>query len=196
MLSALLPRPIIPIIIRSLLGFTLKFDPLVAQIIVASNFDNFTTSDVRSAYLALKNDTSLVPTIVRRSIYAELLKLVKKGWLKKLVSNKKGFTRFNKTENFNIEVISKLASSIPISIAKKVDDKRALLLSKLNHYKAELLLNMGESEAYKELYLESPELVDELQPQYNKARDNNTRILGKIRAIEGLLQQNNALEKI
>ncbi|CAM2997811.1 MULTISPECIES: hypothetical protein [Pseudoalteromonas] len=174
----------------------MKFDPLVAQIIVASNFDNFTTSDVRSAYLALKNDTSLVPTIVRRSIYAELLKLVKKGWLKKLVSNKKGFTRFNKTENFNIEVISKLASSIPISIAKKVDDKRALLLSKLNHYKAELLLNMGESEAYKELYLESPELVDELQPQYNKARDNNTRILGKIRAIEGLLQQNNALEKI
>ena len=65
-----------------------------------------------------------------------------------------------------------------------------------NDYKAELLLNMGESEAYKELYLESPELVDELQPQYNKARDNNTRILGKIRAIEGLLKQNEALDKI
>ncbi|WP_350544875.1 hypothetical protein [Pseudoalteromonas sp. 5-MNA-CIBAN-0065] len=174
----------------------MKFDPLVAQIIVAPNFDNFTTSDVRSAYLTLKNDFSLVPTAVRRSIYAELLKLVKKGWLKKVVSNKKGFTRFNKTENFNVEVITHLASAMSITIAEKADNKHVLLLGKLNHYKAELLLNLGESEAYKELYLESPELVDELQPQYNKARDNNTRILGKIRAIEGLLKQNEALDKI
>jgi hypothetical protein len=174
----------------------LKFDPLVAQIVVAPNFDNFTTSDVRSAYLAIKNDASLVPTAVRRSIYAELVKLVKKGWLKKVVSNKKGFTRFNKTECFDVEVITQLANAIPIFTAEKTDGKHTLLLSKLNHYKAELLLNMGESEAYKELYLESPELVDELQPQYNKARDNNTRILGKIRAIEGLLKQSEALDKI
>ena len=70
------------------------------------------------------------------------------------------------------------------------------MLCKLNSYKAELLLNIGESEAYKELYSEFPELIDELQPKYNKARDNNTRILGKIRAIEGLLRQNETLDKI
>jgi hypothetical protein len=57
-------------------------------------------------------------------------------------------------------------------------------------------LNIGESEAYKELYSEFPELVDEIQPQFNIARDNNTRILGKIRAIEGLLEQDNPVEKI
>ncbi|NMP04847.1 hypothetical protein HHE94_19265 [Pseudoalteromonas arctica] len=174
----------------------MKFDPLVAQIIVAPNFDNFTTSDVRSAYLALKNDASLVPTTVRRSIYAELIKLVKKGWLKKFVSNKKGFTRFNKTAGFNVEFIAKLATSVAVANEEKKDNKQELLLGKLNHYKAELLLNIGETEAYKELYSESPELVDELQPQYNKARDNNTRILGKIRAIEGLLKQNEVLERI
>ena len=72
---------------------------------------------------------------------------------------------------------------------EKNDNKQRQLLGKLNHYKAELLLNLGESEAYKELYSEFPELVDEIQPQYNKARDNNTRILGKIRAIEGLLKK-------
>jgi len=167
----------------------LKFDPLVAQIIVAPNFDNFTTSDVRSAYLALKSDSSLVPTAVRRSIYAELIKLVKKGWLKKMVSNKKGFTRFNKTESFNVEVITQLASAIPIGTTEKADDKHALLLSKLNHYKAELLLNLGETEAYKELYDEFPELVTEIQYKYNEARDNNTKTLGKIKAIESLINQ-------
>ena len=174
----------------------MKIDPLVAQIIVATNFDHFTTSDVRSAYLALKNAPYLVPTIVRRNIYAELLKLVKKGWLKKLVSNKKGFTRFNKTDVFDVNAITILAQFDVTNSSEKQGDKQVKLLGKLNHYKAELLLNIGESEAYKEIYSEFPELVDELQPQYNKARDNNTRILGKIRAIEGLLKQDEPLEKI
>ncbi|MEW6991968.1 hypothetical protein AADZ91_14965 [Colwelliaceae bacterium 6441] len=172
----------------------MKLDPIVAQIIVAVNFNHFTTSDVRSAYLTLKMDPSLDSSSVRRKIYAELLKLVKKGWLKKSMSNKKGLTSFSKTELFNVEEISsKIKPAVTIS-TKSIDGKQEQLLSKLNHYKAELLLNIGESEAYKELYLEFPELVDELQPQYNKARDNNTRILGKIRAIEGLLKKDKSTE--
>jgi hypothetical protein len=122
--------------------------------------------------------------------------LVKKGWLKKTISKKKGLTRFSKTEFFDVEAITLRAKFESTNSLKKHDDKQAQLLGKLNHYKADLLLNIGESEAYKELYSEFPELVDEIQPQYNKARDNNTRILGKIRAIEGLLKQDKPLEKI
>jgi len=168
----------------------LKLDPLVAQIIATTNFNHFTTSDVRSTYLVLKNDTSLEPTSVRRKIYAELLKLVKKGWLEKLIpKNKKGPTRFSKTALFDVEKIQLKTECEPTEVIKNIDKKREQLLNKLNIYKAELLLNMGESEAYKELYSEFPELIDEIQPKYNKARDNNTRILGKIRAIEGLMDQ-------
>lgn len=174
----------------------MKLDPLVAQIIVATNFDHFTTSDVRSAYLVLKKDPSLDPVILRRRIYAELLKLVKKGWLKKLVSIKKGYTRFNKTEIFDYILITSLAQHNDDVLLFPIDEIKVKLLNKLNHYKADLLLNIGESEAYKELYSEFPELVDEIQPQFNKARDNNTRILGKIKAIEGLLEQDKPVEKI
>ena len=173
----------------------MKIDPFVAQIIVATNFDHFTTSDVRSAYLALKSDYSLEPSSVRRKIYAELLKLVKKGWLKKSRPKNKGQTRFSKTDLFDFKSMV-LKAKREKSSSINHSNKQGLLLSKLNHYKAELLLNIGESEAYKELYSEFPQLVDELQPQYNKARDNNTRILGKIRAIEGLLKQDKSLEKI
>jgi hypothetical protein len=174
----------------------MKLDPFVAQIIAATNFDRFTTSDVRSAYFALKNDSSLDPATVRRFIYAELLKLVKKNWLKKPVSNKKGFTRFHKTVFFNGDEITLLAGTNAITLVSPEKDKKDKLLAKLNHYKAELLLNIGESEAYKELYSECPELVDEIQPQFNTARDNNTRILGKIRAIEGLLAHDKPVEKL
>ena len=174
----------------------MKIDPFVAQIIVAEDFDHFTTSDVRSVFLTLKNDPTLEPSTVRRKIYSELLKLVKKDWLKRVISKKKGLTRFSKTEKFDVNALTFKAVCKPNKALKKHDNKQRLLLEKLNHYKAELLLNIGESEAYKELYSEFPELVDELQPQYNKARDNNTRILGKIRAIEGLLKQNKSVERI
>jgi hypothetical protein len=165
----------------------LKLDPLVAQIIVAKNFDHFSTSDVRSAYLVLKNDPSLDPSNVRKSIYAELLKLVKKGWLTKIKPSGKGFTRFIKTTKFEERVLREICE--PNTSEKVLTDKKSPLVHKLNHYKTELLLNLGESEAYKELYTEFPELGSDIQPHYNKARDNNTRILGKIKAIECLLEQ-------
>ncbi|MFB0981032.1 MAG: hypothetical protein QMC62_08960 [Alteromonadaceae bacterium] len=174
----------------------MKLDPLVAQIIVAKNFVHFTTSDVRSAYLVLKSDHTIEPSILRRKIYGELLKLVKKGWLKKIMSKTKGLTRFSKTEFFDAEAITLKTKCEATDSLNEYDEKQKQLLGKLNHYKAELLLNIGESEAYKELYSEFPYFADEIQPQYNKARDNNTRILGKIRAIEGLLKQDKPLEKI
>jgi hypothetical protein len=173
----------------------LKIDVFVAQIIKAPNFDNFTTSDVRSSYITLSNDPSLDPTVVRRKLYAELLKLVKKGWLNKKSNGRKGSTRFSKTALFDPEYLDALQTYLPIEKVFK-EEKQKNLIAKLNHYKAELLLNIGESEAYKELYSEFPELVEEIQPQFNKARDNNTRILGKIRAIEGLLEQEKLVEKI
>ena len=46
----------------------MKIDDFVAKIIKAPNFDNFTTSDVRSSYIALKNDPSLDPIVVRRKL--------------------------------------------------------------------------------------------------------------------------------
>lgn len=166
----------------------LKLDPVVAQIILPSDFDNFTTNDVRSSYVTLKVDLDKNPAQIRRKIYAELLKLVNKGWLTKVVSKTKKMTRFNKTNLFNVNVIKSKFMSTAISTTS-TDDKQAVLSSKLNHYRTDLLLNIGEAEAYKELYSEHPELIDELQPQYNTARDNNTKILGKIRAIEGLINK-------
>jgi len=172
-----------------------KLDPLVAQIIVVTNFDHFTTSDVRSAYLAFKNDPSLDPNSVRRNNYAELLKLVKKGWLNKKSSKIKGLTRFSKTELFDVKKLLENIDNEKQLAPTNVDHQKHLL-TKLKHYKAELLLNIGESEAYKEVYSEFPELLEDIQPQYNEARDNNTRILGKIRAIEGLLAQDKTIEKL
>jgi hypothetical protein len=126
--------------------------------------------------------------IIHRKLDSELLKLVKKGFLKKLISNKEGLTRFNKTALFSTKELSVKAIDEQ-SKPKLFDEKKQKhLIAKLRHYKAELLLNIGEIEAYKELSSELPKLVTEIQPQYNNARDNNTKLLGKIKVIEGLLK--------
>ena len=170
------------------MGFLLKIDSLVIQIIKVPNFNNFTTSDVRAAYITLSKDHVLDPVIIRRKLYAELLKLVKKGWLKKKSPNNKRGTRFSKTDLFDAQKLIEHVAENPRDITP-CDGMKKSLTAKLNNYKAELLLNLGETEAYKELYDEFPELVTEIQNQYNQARDNNTKILGKIKAIESLLNQ-------
>lgn len=165
------------------------------QIIKARNFDNFTTSEVRSSYITLKNDPSLDPVVVRKKLYAELLKLVRKGWLAKKNTNKKGRTCFSKTKLFDAEYLASLEATQPMKVNLE-EQTHKNLIAKLNHYKADLLLSIGESEAYKELYSEQPELIEEIQPLFNTAKDNNTRILGKIRAIEGLLEHNKSVDKL
>ncbi|GGB76037.1 MULTISPECIES: hypothetical protein [Gammaproteobacteria] len=166
-------------------------DPFVAQIIKAENFDKFTTSDVRSAYFALKKDPSLDSAEIRRMIYAELMKLVKKGWLERNIQKQKGQTRFKKTVHFDATNLPvKPMALLPISDIEGID-KHKKLSAKLNYYKSELLLSLGESEAYKEIYLELPDLAEELQPKYNLARENSTKLLGKIKAIEAIIEQRN-----
>jgi len=166
-------------------------DPFVAQIIKAENFDKFTTSDVRSAYFALKKDPSLDSAEIRRMIYAELMKLVKKGWLERNIQKQKGQTRFKKTVHFDATNLPvKPMALLPISDIEGFDNHKKLI-SKLNYYKSELLLILGESEAYKEIYLELPDLAEELQPKYNLARENSTKLLGKIKAIEAIIEQRN-----
>ena len=78
----------------------MKLDPTVKRILSMPNIDNFSAVEIRTAYLVLNNDQSLDPSDARRFIYSEFVKLVNKGWLKKTISQKKGITRYTRTDLF------------------------------------------------------------------------------------------------
>jgi hypothetical protein len=171
--------------------FYMILNNLVTQIIVAPNFDHFSTVEVRSAYLALNNDKSIDPNDARRFVYTELLKLVNKGWLKKSVSKKKEVTSFIKTEMFD-------PVAIDVNPKKYVEKKNdadftevpplgEVLTERLNHYKNELLTGLGEAEEYKRLCEQFPKLKSKLQPKYNEVREHNSKLLGSIKAVENLI---------
>ena len=101
--------------------------------------------------------------------------------------NKKGATRFVKTTIFDANILNE-PSNKNIFKGSPSQIKQDNLAEKLKDYKIELLLNSGESDAYKEIY---SDLADKIEYQYNKTEENSTRILGKIKAIESLITQEN-----
>tara|TARA_B110000495_G_C22690387_1_gene407003 strand:- start:28 stop:537 length:510 start_codon:yes stop_codon:yes gene_type:complete len=169
----------------------MKLNNLVAQIVVAPNFDHFSNAEVRSAYLALNEDKSIDPNDARRFVYTELLKLVNKGWLKKSVSKKKEITSFIKTEMFDPAAIDvnpeKYVEKNKVADLMETPPLGEALTERLNHYKNELLTGLGEAEEYKKLCEQFPKLKSKLQPRYNEVREHNSKLLGSIKAVENLI---------
>jgi len=170
----------------------MRINPIVTQIVCASNVDHFLAVEVRTAYLALLDDKSFDPNKARRFVYAELMKLVKQGWLKKSVSKKKEATSFIKTELFDAALLIKNAG---INLSKnevlnhKYDETFGELINRLNHYKNDLLAGLGEVDEYKRLCEQFPSLQKELQPKYNNAREANSKLIGCIKAIESVIEE-------
>jgi hypothetical protein len=168
----------------------MKLDRLLVQIISAPNFDHFSAVELRAAYITLHSDKGLVPSAARRFVYAELVKLVKNGWLRKTITKKKEITNFSKTDLFDADKLTfeyKDESHENSQIPTTSSTIQNSLQERLNEYKNELLMSYGESSEYKQLCNDFPELYELLQPQYNNAREQNSRLLGKIKAIENLL---------
>jgi 5-methylthioribose kinase len=169
----------------------MKFDTVVGQIIAIECVDHFSALEIRTAYIAIKNDPSINRNDARRFIYTELLKLVKKGWLKKSVSKKKEITSFIKTEMFDATAVT---VNSEIYVEKKKEANLAettpldeTLIKRLSHYKNDLLTGLGEAEEYKRLCEQFPKLKSKLQPRYNEVREHNSKLLGSIKAVENLI---------
>ena len=176
----------------------MKLNRLLGQIISAPNFDHFSAVELRAAYITLHPDKNLDPSFARRFVYAEIVKLLKKRWLRKTVSKKKEIATFIKTELFNVNAITcketnEESTDDTVHLLSKNIQK--ILSERLNLYKSELLISYGESGEYKQLFNDFPNLHKLLQPQYNSAREHNSRLLGKIKAVENLINENKKIEK-
>ncbi|WP_418609282.1 hypothetical protein ACNSN2_18625 [Pseudoalteromonas sp. US3C1013] len=160
------------------------------QILVLKNIDHFSAVEIRTAYLSIKRDEGLDPASVRRFVYEELLKLVKKGWLKKRTSAKKGVTRYIKTEQFNHYYLKDLIRSKEIINLSDADESNYFktLANRLNQYNSELLEGLGAVNEYialKDIY---PERYVALKQRYMAVQENNHILKGKISVLNELIK--------
>lgn len=63
------------------------------------------------------------------------------------------------------------------------------LQEKIRHYKNEMLMNMGETEAYSEWVKEMPDFAEHVKPHYQNTREQANLMLGKVKGFERLLAE-------
>ena len=159
------------------------FSKHIEHILSNPLIDRFTVKEVRAAYLFL-------PIEVKFEELSELLKYEKRGWLKKNVSAKKGIVTYTKTERFDIpfrQLQENQVKSISYPELKSLEVKE--MFTRLNDYKNDLLEGIGKADEFRALRDLYPQLHEQFQPEYNNVREANSRLLGKIDALEKTLSR-------
>lgn len=174
----------------------INLDSDLVEIMTASGFNNFTVLELRSAYLAISTNKNLDKTEVRRFVYRHILRLEKKGLLKRIKSKKRDRTYYAKTDLFDINRFNNTNTSLSKEAVVFSESSGSVsqellhgLIEKLQQYKVELLTSIGETDEYKALCLDFPELKGQLQEKYNQARDNSSKVLGRVKALESMIEQ-------
>lgn len=173
----------------------INLDSELITIMSSANFDKFTVLELRSAYLALSQKKDLDKTDARRFVYRHILRLENIGLLKRTHSKKTDKTTYTKTKIFDINKFN--AVNLPVSGELDINpnepaplskDLLQSLIDKLQGYKAELLISIGETDEYKSLCREYPQLKEQLQGSYNFARENSRKIIGNVKALEKTIE--------
>ncbi|WP_462174555.1 hypothetical protein [Pseudoalteromonas gelatinilytica] len=169
----------------------MNFGEQVEHIVSHPCMDRFTVKEVRASFFFLPSQKEFKDlSELRRAIYAELLKYEKRGWLKKSVSAKKGITTYTKTEIFDIPFEPIQPNNIQtLQLPELQNQEIRELYTRLNDYKNDLLEGIGKADEFRSLREIYPHLHNEFQPEYNKVRESNSRLLGKIDALEKTLSK-------
>ncbi|MDG9669589.1 hypothetical protein ONV78_17765 [Hahella sp. CR1] len=176
----------------------IKIDVDIADVLCDPGFDRFTVTELRNAYWEKSSVLNLSKIEARRTVYRQILRLLKHGLLEKISSSENCREhRYQKTEHFRELAIEK---KVPLSVnvtdsqdyaestsSSANDSLKQQLLDRLQGYRVDLLTSLGESEEYEALYEAFPELKSELQSRYDSVRDQSSKILGKVKALEALI---------
>jgi len=158
----------------------------VLAFIASLNKKQFTISILDNAYLTSPACQHRSPKSSRQFLYRSIMKLQTQGLIVCLPS--KG----SKANLYALKTeldVSKIGSDDVVTIeqVEPTVEISARILEKIKKYKLELLKTIGETEAYKEWAEEMPTLRGDIQAQYNSARDESSKLLGKVNAYESLL---------
>jgi len=167
-----------------------ELDNTLIKILSLSNINHFTATEIRTAYIAIQQDVTLDPADVRRFVYEELLKQIRRGWLTKSTTKKRSITRYTKTELFDYSFINKTVLTIENKIKNNTLNYSEMLVQRLNEHNSALLEGLGAVKEYitlKEMYPERHKLLKE---RYMTVQENNHILKGKIAALNELIQSN------
>lgn len=168
------------------------------NIICDESFDNFTVIQLRDAYMQGSN-CGKSKVEIRRFIYSQVLRLLRIGLFKKHDANNARHTTYSKTISFNLTEFRALKEEKRNMFSDSTKGMNRTnfkqVTEQLKQFQVDLLSRIAEAEEYKKLYEIYPEFKGELETHYLNAREEGSRLLGKIKAWESVipLYQNDEL---
>lgn len=169
---------------------SMKICTRLHTILQDESFNNFRVSQLRDAYLAI-SPTNKDSVEVRKYVYRQILRLVKKGLLLKKGAKNSKRVMYQKSDLFHeasfITEITERKVNKPELINASARLAVQQLEKRLKESEVDLLTSIGESEEYMRLYQSFPEMKAHLEFQYLQARENSSKLLGQIKAIKSVL---------
>jgi len=162
----------------------------IYSVLKIDSFNDFTVSQFRNSYMAeLNKSIGLVKA--RQIVYRQILRFLRLGLFQKKEANNVRESTYSKTPKFfksHFKVrASKLKAFDPDKPPLIQSNTFKIIEEQLKQYKVDLLASVGESEEYMRLYHSNPELKRVLEPEYLQARDQSSRLLGQIKALNTVL---------
>ncbi len=169
----------------------IKMNGFLVEILKNETFDNFTVTQLRDKYLEISKSVSDTNE-ARKYVYKQILRLVGLGILIKKGKKNSQTALYKKADLFEAtsfvtkgdgdEVIKECTSRI----VKKTNVSSSLkqLECTLNEYKVDMMSAIGETEEYIKVLETFPQLKEPLRESYESARDNSSKLLGQIKALE------------
>jgi len=162
----------------------------IHAVLMKDFFNDFTVTQFRDNYMAQLTQPADAVTS-REIVYRQVLRFLKLGLLQKKEANNVRKSTYSKTSEFfksHFKVRSTKLSALSTDSAPRIKNSAMKSIeAQLKQYKVDLLASVGESEEYMRLYHSNPELKQMLEPEYLQARDQSSRLLGQIKALNTVL---------
>jgi hypothetical protein len=191
---------------------SIVLDQVLYELLMEEELRSFTVLQLREAYALRVELNGLSLPRLRVYIYDQVRRLERVGWVKMDEEKTKRHQLYHVVgQPDQISVRAQLpalgmqmksaeddqAESSKLYQAcgeqQKTDEVRndssSKLEEKLKEAKLDFLTTLGESESYKQIMEDMPELHDQLVQDFDRAREKSLKLLGRVRAYETALER-------
>lgn len=184
----------------------ITIDKDLLSILLDEQMETFQLKDLLEFYCQeyLPSPTRVNRNRARQWLSSQVKRLCKLGLLETVENDSSKQNVFQRTDRFNTAPFSPMTSSlkhkedfqgvddISDEYGEQDSDSNNLihkLKERALQYQVDLMTTIAESEEYKRLYADFPTLKMELEPEYHKARERSSKLLGQLKAIEFIISR-------
>lgn len=178
----------------------IKMDQVLYGLLMDEAFKSFSVLQLREEYVSRVNLNGVTLSHLRGYLYGRLRRLEKLGIVEIDDKRKKRHRQFHVISKPDVNEISLQPPALGMTVKKLCEELRSAPLTeeitsrkfledRLKEAKLDFLTALGESESYKQIIDDMPELEEPLAADLIRARDFSSKLLGRIKALETAIEK-------